>query len=159
MAQPAFPVVGITNEERAQGVTFKRGQEGRVHIVTRNGKAELVSHGTWLKMEPLPVVFENDDTRAMAKAALEAINALPETERGGQIYAPDVVKTKDGYRVVEANPANEAGASGYLQDNPLIMDSYAAQLTGREPMHVKFIRRLLTERKKPTKKGLRSRLR
>ena len=159
MAQPAFPVVGITNEERAQGVTFKKGQEGRVHIVTRNGKAELVSHGTWLKMEPLPVVFENDDTRAMAKAALEAINALPESERGGQIYAPDVVKTADGYRVVEANPANEAGASGYLQDNPLIMDSYAAQITGREPMHVKFIRRLLTERKKPTKKSLKSRLR
>jgi hypothetical protein len=35
MAQPAFPVVGISNEERAQGVTFKRGQEGRVHISTK----------------------------------------------------------------------------------------------------------------------------
>jgi len=147
MAQPAFPVVGITNEERAQGVTFKRGQEGRVHVVTRNGKAELVPHSTWLKQEPLPVVFENEDTRAMAQAALDAINALPESERRGQLYAPDIVKTADGYRVVEANPANEAGASGYLQDNPLIIDSYVSQLTGREPAHVRFIRNLLSNRK------------
>lgn len=148
MAQPAFPVVGVSNEERAQGVTFKKGQEGRVHVVTRNGKAELVPHSTWLKQEPMPVVFESDDTRAMARAAVEAINALPESERQGQLYAPDIVKTADGYRVVEANPANEAGASGYLQDNPFVIDSYVSHITGREPAHVAFIRRLLTSRKR-----------
>jgi hypothetical protein len=144
MAQPAFPVVGISNEERAQGVTFKKGQEGRVHIVTRNGKAMLVSHSTWLKNEHLPVVFESAETRAMAQAAVDAINALPESERKGQLYAPDVVRTADGYKVVEANPANEAGASGYLQDNPMIIDAYVSQLTGRDPAHVKFIRKLLS---------------
>jgi len=148
MASPAFPVVGITNEERAQGITFKKGQEGRVHIVTRNGKAEIVPHSTWLKMEPMPVVFEDDDTKAMAQAAVDAINALPESERNGQLYAPDIVKTTDGYRVVEANPANQAGASGYLQDNPIIIDSYVSSLTGREPAHVSFIRKLLSSRKK-----------
>jgi hypothetical protein len=148
MAQPAFPVVGISNEERAAGVTFKRGQEGRVHISTENGKASVVPHSTWLKQEHLPVVFENDDTRAMAKAAVDAINALPESERKGQLYAPDVVKTRDGYKVVEANPANEAGASGYLQDNPFVIDSYVSHVTGREPAHVKFVRSLLTRRGK-----------
>jgi hypothetical protein len=147
MAQPAFPVVGVTNEERAAGVTFKRGQEGRVHVVTRGGKAEVIPHSTWLKEEPLPVVFEDEGTRAMAQAAVDAINALPESERNGQLYAPDIVRTADGYRVVEANPANEAGASGYLQDNPLIMDSYVSAVTGREPAHVQFIRRLLTTQK------------
>lgn len=144
MAQPAFPVVGITNEERAQGITFKKGQEGRVHIVTRNGKAEIVPNSTWLKEEHLPVVFENDETRAMAQAAVDAINALPESERKGQLYAPDIVKTADGYRVVEANPANEAGASGYLADNPLIIDAYVSHFVGREPAHVSFIRKLLS---------------
>lgn len=146
MAQPAFPVVGISNEERAQGITFKRGQEGRTHIVTRNGKAELIPHTTWLKMEPMPVVFEDDDTQAMAQAAVDAINALPESERQGQVYAPDIVRTADGYRVVEANPSNYSGPSGYLGDNPFIIDSYVSHLTGREPAHVSFIRKLLTKK-------------
>lgn len=148
MAQPAFPVVGISNEERAQGITFKRGQEGRTHIVTRNGKAELIPHTTWLKMEPMPVVFEDDDTRAMAQAAVDAINALPESERQGQVYAPDIVRTANGYKVVEANPSNYSGPSGYLGDNPFIIDSYVSHLTGREPAHVRFIRKLLTSKKK-----------
>lgn len=39
-----------------------------------------------------------------------------------------------------------AGASGYLQDNPMIIDAYTSHLVGREPSHVKFIRRLLSNR-------------
>jgi hypothetical protein len=146
MVSPAFQVVGISNEERAQGITFKKGQEGRVHIHTRNGKAEIVPHSTWLKKESMPVVFENDDTRAMAQAAVDAINALPQSQRTGQLYAPDIIKTTEGYKVVEANPANEAGASGYLADNPFIIDAYASHVTGREPAHVQFIRKLLSKR-------------
>ena len=146
MAQPAFPVVGISEAERAAGITFKKGQEGRVHIVTRDGKAEIVPHSTWLKKEHLPVVFEDDNSRSMAKAALDAINALPESERQGQLYAPDVVPTAQGHKVVEANPANEAGASGYLQSNPFIIDSYVSHVTGREPAHVRFIRKLLNSK-------------
>lgn len=155
MASPAFPVVGISNEERAAGITFKRGGEGRVHIVTKDGVASVIPHSTWLKEEPLPIVFENDDTRAMAKVAVDAINALPHSERQGQLYAPDIVRTKDGYKVVEANPANEAGASGYLQDNPFIIDSYVSHVTGREPAHVKFIRDLLSKKNRtPTENQL-----
>lgn len=149
MSQPAFPVVGITNEERAQGVTFKKGQEGRVHIVTRNGNVSVVPAATWLKNEPLPVVFGNEHTRAMEKAALEAIQQLPLSERSGQIYAPDCVPVKGGgYKVVEANPANMAGGSGYLADNPLVMDAFVAHMVHRQPMHVAFIRRLLTSRRR-----------
>jgi hypothetical protein len=147
MAQPAFPVVGISDADRAAGVTIKQGVEGRVHVITRNGKAEIVPYSSWMKQDHFPVVFETEDTRAMAKAAQDAINALPESERNGQIYAPDIVKTKDGWRVVEANPANHTGSSGYLGDSPFIIDSYVSHLTGRTPAHVQFIRNLLTQRK------------
>lgn len=147
MAQPAFEVVGASEAARAAGKTWEGTREGRVHIVTRNGKAELVPHSTWIKGDHLPVVFEDDYTRAMAQAAVDAINALPESDRQGQIYAPDIVNTTSGPRVVEANPANETGSSGYLSDNPFIIDSYVSKLTGREPAHVRFIRQLLSDRR------------
>jgi hypothetical protein len=153
MAQPAFAVAGVSDADRAAGMTIKPGQEGRVHVVTRNGKAELVPHSTWLKKEPLPVVFESDDTRAMAQAAVDAINALPESERAGQIYAPDVVRTATGYKVVEANPANHTGSSGYLGDSPFVIDAYVSHLTGRTPAHVQFVRDLLAERQKGDGRG------
>lgn len=155
MVQPAFPVVGVSEADRAAGKTIVKG-EGRVHVVVRNGKAEVIPHSTWLKNESLPIVFEDDDSRAMAKAAQEAIDALPEKARKGQLYAPDVVKTKDGYKVVELNASvDEGGGSGYLQDNPFVIDAYVSHLTGREPGHVQFIRNLLTARKgeKKTKGG------
>lgn len=149
MAQPAFEAVGVSDADRAAGVTIKYGTEGRTHIVTRNGKAELVPSSTWIKGEHLPVVFESEDTKAMAQAALAAINNLPESERQGQIYAPDIIKAKDGFRVVEANPTTEAGGgSGYLEDNPLVIDSYVSHLTGREPAHVRFVRNVLTQRQR-----------
>lgn len=145
MAQPAFEAVGVSDADRAAGKTIAPG-EGRVHIVTRGGKAEIIPHSTWIKGEHLPVVFESEETKAMAKAAVDAINALPESERQGQIYAPDIIKGKAGYNVVEANPANETGSSGYLGDNPFIIDSYVSKLTGREPAHVRFIRKLLSSK-------------
>lgn len=148
MAQPAFPVVGVSDADRAAGRTHEGTGEGRVHITTRNGKAEIVPHSTWIKGEHLPVVFESDETRAMAQAAVDAINALPESERSGQIYAPDIVRSKDGYKVVEANPANDTGSSGYLGNNPFIIDSYVSHLTGRSPAHVNFIRKILASKKK-----------
>jgi len=148
MVQPAFNVVGISEADRAAGVTIKYGQEGRVHVVTRNGKAEVVPYSTWLKGDHLPVVFDNADTRAMAEAARQAVDRLPHSEKHGQIYAPDIVKTTEGYKVVETNPANHTGSSGYLGNNPLIIDSYVSHLTGRTPAHVEFIRKLLTKSSK-----------
>jgi len=147
MAQPAFAAVGVSDADRAAGKTIAPG-EGRVHITTQNGVASIVPHATWIKNAPLPVVFENDDTRAMAKAAVDAINALPASERQGQIYAPDVMKTDKGYRVVEANPSNDSGQSGYLTDNPFTIDSYVSHLTGQDPAHVRFIRSMLTKRER-----------
>lgn len=144
MVQPAFEAAGVSDADRAAGKTIAPG-EGRVHIVTRNGKAEIVPYATWIKGEPLPVVFEDEGTKAMAKAAQDAINAMPEADRKGQIYAPDVIKAVDGsYKVVEANPSTHHGASGYLMNNPLVIDAYASHVTGREPAHVQFIRKLLT---------------
>ena len=47
---------------------------------------------------------------------------------------------------MEANPSNTVGGSGYIGDNPLVIDAYVSHMTGREPAHVKFIRDLLTKR-------------
>ncbi len=77
MAQPAFPVVGVSDADRAAGRTHEGTGEGRVHLVTRGGKVEIIPHSTWIKGEHLPVVFESDDTRAMAKAAQDAISLSP----------------------------------------------------------------------------------
>lgn len=152
MAQPAFKAAGVSEEDRRLGRTFEGGVlskgEGRVHIITRNGKAEIIPHSAWMKGEWLPVVFETEETKAMAQAALDAINALPESERQGQVYAPDIMRAESGYRVVEANPSNQSGPSGYLGDNPFIIDSYVSSVLGREPAHVRFIRKLLTKRER-----------
>lgn len=144
MAQPAFKAVGISDAERAAGKTFHETNEGRMHLLTRpDGRVEVIPHSTWLKGGNLPVVFEDDDTRAMAKAAQDAVNALPAEARRGQVYAPDVMKTADGYRVVELNAQGDHNGSGYLHDNHFTIDSYVSHLTGRVPQHVAFIRKLL----------------
>ncbi len=150
MIQPAFNVVGVNESDRAAGKTIAPG-EARLHVVTRNGKAQAIPHTTWIKGESLPVVFETDDTRAMAKAVEDAIEHMPEEHRAGQSYAPDVLKTVDGYKVVELNPITETGGSGYLRDNPFVIDSYVAHATGRDPAHVRFIRQLLSKRDKKSK--------
>lgn len=147
MAQPAFNVVGVSEADRQAGKTIAPG-EARVHVVTRNGKAEVVPHATWIKNEPLPVVFENEHTKGLAKAAVDAINALPHSEKQGQIYAADALLTDKGYKVVEANPANHTGSSGYLGDSPFVADAYVSHITGKTPQHVEFIRSLLTKRAK-----------
>lgn len=147
MAQPAFAAVGISDAERAAGKTWHERNEGRVHLVTRpDGSVEVVPHATWLKGGSLPVVFEDDDTRAMAAAAKAAVEAIPHEARKGQVYAPDVMKTADGYRVVELNPQGDHNGSGYLHDNHFTIDAYVSHLTGRVPQHVRFIRDLLSRR-------------
>lgn len=147
MVQPAFAAVGISDAERAAGKTWHEKNEGRVHLLTKpDGTAEVIPHTTWLKGGNLPVVFEDDDTRAMAKAAQDAINALPAEARKGQVYAPDVMKTPDGYKVVELNAQGNTNGSGYLHDNHFTIDAYTSHLTGRPPMHVEFIRKLLTQK-------------
>lgn len=147
MAQPAFKAVGISDAERAAGKTWHEKNEGRVHLVARLGKVEVIPHSTWLKGGQLPVVFEDDDTRAMARAAQDAVNALPAKARRGQVYAPDVMKTADGYKVVELNAQGDHNGSGYLHDNHFTIDSYVSHLTGRVPQHVAFIRKLLAGKK------------
>ncbi len=152
MAQPAFEAVGISDAERAAGKTWHEKNEGRVHLVTKDdGTVEVVPHSTWLKGGNLPVVFEDEDTKAMAKAAQETINKLPPEARKGQVYAPDVMKTKDGYKVVELNAQGDYNGSGYLHDNHFTIDAYTSHLAGRQPQHVAFIRQLLSTKKRDTK--------
>ncbi len=147
MAQPAFPIVGVTDEARARGDTWQGNKEGRVHITTKDGVAQIVPHSTWVKGDSLPVVFEDEDTKDMARAALAAVNALPKSERQGQIYAPDVGKTAEGYKAVEVNPTSSITGSGYLQDNSFTIDAYVSSLTGRDPAYVTFVRNLLSKKR------------
>lgn len=149
MVQPAFKAVGISDAERAAGKTWHEKNEGRVHLATKpDGTVEVIPHSTWLKGGQLPVVFEDHDTLAMAAAAKAAIEAIPHAARKGQVYAPDVMKTEGGYKVVELNAQGDYNGSGYLHDNHFTIDSYVSHLTAREPMHVKFIKNLLTTQKK-----------
>lgn len=145
MVQPAFEAVGVSDRDRALGYTWETSNEGRVHVVTRNGKASVVPYATLAgRSDVFPVVFKNDDIRAMEKAVQDTIDALPESERAGQVYAPDVMKTKDGWRVVELNASVETGSSLWLEENPFVIDAFVSHIVGREPSHARFIRELLT---------------
>ncbi len=156
MVQPAFKAVGVSDYDRAMGNTWETAKEGRVHCVTRNGKASAVPYATLVgRGDDLPAVFQSEDSRAMEKAVEEAINQLPESERAGQMYAPDVMKTKDGWKVIELNPSAEGGGSDWLGRNPFVIDAVVSHLTDREPQHVKFVRDLMRKEgvKLPTTGG------
>lgn len=144
MVQPAFEAVGVSDADRALGVTWETAKEGRVHCVTRNGKCTAVPFATLMgRGDDLPAVFHSEDSRAMEKAVEDAINALPESERAGQMYAPDVMKTKDGWKVIELNPSAAGGGSNWLGQNPFVIDAVVSHMTDREPQHARFIRDLL----------------
>lgn len=144
MVQPAFKAVGVSDYDRAMGNTWETAKEGRVHVVTRGGKASAVPFATLVgRGDDLPAVFQSEDSKEMEKAVEEAINQLPESERAGQLYAPDVMKTKDGWKVIELNPSAAGGGSDWLGRNPFVIDALVSHLTGREPQHVKFVRDLM----------------
>lgn len=145
MVQPAFEAAGVSAADRSVGSTWETAREGRVHVVTQNGKVTVIPYATLVgRGDYLPAVFASADTRAMERAVEEAISALPESERSGQIYAPDVLKDRDGkWHVLERNPSAEGGGSEWLASNPFVMDALVSHLTGREPAHVRFVRNLL----------------
>lgn len=144
MVQPAFKAAGVSDYDRAMGNTWETAKEGRVHAMVKDGKASAIPFATLAsRYDYFPVVFESEDTKAMEKAVEDAINALPESERTGQLYAPDVVKTKDGWRVIELNPSAEGGGSDWLGSNPFVIDALVSHVVGREPAHASFIRNVL----------------
>lgn len=144
MVQPAFKAVGVSDADRAAGNTWETATEGRVHCITRDGRASAVPYATLAgRGDDLPATFEDENIKAMQKAVEDAINALPESERAGQLYAPDVMKTKDGWKVIELNPSAVGGGSDWLGRNPFVIDALTSYLTGKEPQHVSFVRGLL----------------
>ncbi len=150
MAQPAFPALQQDLFRRQQGFAYA-STEARGHYVTKNGQVEQIPYSTFYKDKPFPIVFQDPDSKAIHEAIHEAIMAQPESERQGQVYAPDVIKTGDpskhrGFKVVELNPSNEVGSSGHFGTNPLIMDAYTSHFKGQDPGFVKFIKRVMTTR-------------
>jgi hypothetical protein len=147
--EPAHMKEGVTEADRRSGATWNVGTEGRVHAVTYNGNADVIPYASYAgRGDRLPIVFQTEDSKAMEKAVKDAIDAQPEKARSGQVYAPDVMKTKDGWKVIELN-ASEAppgGGSSWFATDPFVMDALVSHMTGRDPAHVRFIRRLLAEK-------------
>lgn len=149
MVQPAFEAIGVSEADRAAGFTWETSREGRVHIAVKDGKASVIPYATLARREDsMPAVFADKEVKAMEKAAQDAIDALPESERRGQVYAPDVMRTKDGWKVVELNAAVEGGQSLWLEANPMVIDAYVSHMTGKDPAHVRFVRNVLRDRMK-----------
>lgn len=147
MAQPAFPALAEDVGKRASGHPYAH-TEARAHILTKNGQANLVPYTTFYKKRPFPIIFQDDDSKEIERVAQEAVMRVPEDQRQGHVYAPDIIKTADGYKVVELNPSNEIGSSGHLGSNPLIIDAYVSHIQGREPGFAQFIKRVLTKKNK-----------
>lgn len=146
--EPALQSSTVTEADRTKGLTWETGQEGRVHAVTRDGKVSIVPYATLpSRHDIIPVVFYDDETREMERTVQEALDKFPEKDRSGQTYGVDVMKTTDGWRVVETNPSVETEQSMWLQKNPFVIDAFVSHLTNREPGHVKFIRNVLRDQK------------
>jgi len=146
MAQPAYQAISQAEKaSRAEGAPYAH-TEARVHVITNKGQAQVVPYGTFYKRRPFPIVFQDNDSREIERVAHEAVMNVPESERQGHVYAPDVIKTPQGYKVVELNPSNEIGSSGHLGSNPLIIDAYVSALQGHKPGFAQFIERVLTKK-------------
>lgn len=151
MVQPAFDSPLVTEADRREGVTWETGHEARVHAITDNGKVTIIPYTTLAsRRDTFPTVFYNDDIKEMEKVVQKTLRGLPRSERVGQTYGVDVLKTSDGWKVVETNPSVAGGQSMWLRRNPFVIDAFVSYLTNREPAHVKFIRDVLTNREPQT---------
>jgi hypothetical protein len=126
------------------------GKEARVHVMTEGGKVRVVPYATWIKGEWVPAMVETERIKGFEAAARKAIEAVPEADRQGALFGPDVMELRDGsFAVVELNPTEynpetgEQGLSGPAQDNPLVQDAIISALRGRLPAHARIARMLL----------------
>lgn len=150
MVQPAFKSPLISESDRKEGVTWETGHEARVHAVTNNGKVSIVPYATLAsRHDTFPAVFHTREIADIEKTVEKTLKSLPRTERVGQTYGVDVMKTTDGWRVVETNASVAGGQSMWLRRNPFVIDAFVSHLTNREPAHVKFVRDVLTNREPP----------
>ena len=147
-ASPAAPALGVTDEDRAQGITWEKSQEGRVHLTTKDGKVSKVPFASLAnRRDPFPVIFPDKHILAMEDTAEKSIEAGPEEERMGQNYATDTMRTPDGWLVVERNSAVPTGTSSWMENNAFVIDAYVSHIQGREPMHARFLRKILKGKK------------
>jgi hypothetical protein len=127
------------------------GQELRIHVMTdRDGNAHVLPFTTFWKLTPnesaslplesrVPIMVESPDILAAHQTALDAIHSAPLSDRTGQLYGLDVIRTRSGeWGVVELNPTEYAKASGFFMENPLVHDSFVASLMGERPMHAEL---------------------
>lgn len=152
--QPAAESSAVSESDRIKGLTWETGHEGRVHATTKDGKVSIVPYATLASRHDMfPAVFYNEDIKAMEKALQDTLEAFPYSERNGQTYGSDVMKTTDGWQVIETNPSVDTAQSMWLMVNPFVIDAYVASLTNRDPAHVKFIRDALKSRRR-TRRGI-----
>lgn len=127
------------------------GQEVRVHVMTdREGNPHVLPFTTFWKLTPnesadlpipnrVPIMVESPDILAAHQKALESVASAPFSDRSGQLYGLDVIKTRSGeWGVIEMNPTEYQAASGFFMENPLVHDSFVASLMGERPVHAEL---------------------
>lgn len=126
------------------------GNEVRVHAITdpATGDVTIVPFATFRKGERVelpdrvPVIFNDADIETAERAAKAALDALPVQERLGSMFGVDVIRTRDGWGVVELNPTvpgsaatlDEGGGSGYISDNIYAQDAFVSAMLGKPPL-------------------------
>lgn len=140
----------ISDSDRSSNVKIWSGNELRVHVITdQNGTAHISPFSTFWKLTgeeaeatPIdrltPIMIEGPEIQAAHAMALDAIHSLPESERTGQFYGLDIVKTKDGWGVIELNPTDSTASSSFFQASALAHESYMAALMGERPLHAEL---------------------
>lgn len=127
------------------------GQELRVHVVTdQDGNAHILPFSTFYKLtreeamsspvgERTPILVESDHILQAHEAALDAIHSLPESDRSGQMFGMDMIRTRGGeWKPIENNPSEPSAMSGYFADSALAHDSYMAGILGERPIHAEL---------------------
>lgn len=105
----------------------------RVHAISRDGKVEIVPHAAMDReyYSDVPMDQSSPEVARAEKAAAEHFKTLDVVPEGG-VFGLDVVLSPEGDFVVEINPTDSTGRSGFL-DNEFVKLAMAAHLQGKPP--------------------------
>jgi hypothetical protein len=134
-------VGGKADSPMTYSLTGGKGKEYRVHVL--DGKVvpyATSERGTLRGLIP----WRTRNHRLAEQATMRKIEALPAAERaklqGG--YGFDVMKGKgkNQWHIVETNPSEVSGGSGFIADHPAIQGALSAAIKGQLPNYIKLQR-------------------
>lgn len=138
--------------DRSRNVKIQSGKELRVHVLTdMDGNAHVLPFSTFWKLTNeeakitpasrlTPIMVESPEILEAHAKALEAVHSLPLSDRSGQFFGLDIMRTQgeEPWGVVENNPTDHNDMSGAFLDSALAHDSYMAALMGERPIHAEL---------------------